>query len=205
MYDKNIYKCDVTCSWPSVTNCHTFSDPFPPRAWRTLWTAPMLNCSWTHLPKWPRIRPILVLWNAQTIWISVWSDDSHWPQFSVQNPLQCLQLVTWITFCGQRSAVFHFTLLAPFFVYYVTVDASSFHRMMSISISCCGLFCPKALGCLEHRIEGVSSRNDWCFFNAISFLRRRLATLHVGPPFIWWIAEAKDGAWRWADRRVDAV
>jgi len=22
-----------------VTKCHTFSDPRPPRAWRTLWTA----------------------------------------------------------------------------------------------------------------------------------------------------------------------
>ena len=27
MYEKNLYKRDVTCSWPSVTNCHTFSDP----------------------------------------------------------------------------------------------------------------------------------------------------------------------------------
>ena len=45
MYDKNLYKRDVTCSWPPppVTNCHTFSDPLPSRAWRTLWTAPMLN------------------------------------------------------------------------------------------------------------------------------------------------------------------
>src|SRR6218665_1502313 len=25
---------------PPVTNCHTFSDPLPPRALRTLWTAP---------------------------------------------------------------------------------------------------------------------------------------------------------------------
>jgi len=42
MYDKNFYKRDVTCSWPppSVTNCHTFSDPLPLWAWRTLWTAP---------------------------------------------------------------------------------------------------------------------------------------------------------------------
>ena len=31
MYVKKIYKCDVTCSLPlpSVTNCHTFSDPSP--------------------------------------------------------------------------------------------------------------------------------------------------------------------------------
>ena len=31
MYDKNLYKRDVTCSLPPppVTNCHTFSDPFP--------------------------------------------------------------------------------------------------------------------------------------------------------------------------------
>ena len=29
MYDKIIYKCDVTCSLSSVTNCHTFSDPLP--------------------------------------------------------------------------------------------------------------------------------------------------------------------------------
>src|SRR6218665_3130469 len=31
MYDKNLYKRDVTCSCPppSVTNCHTFSDPLP--------------------------------------------------------------------------------------------------------------------------------------------------------------------------------
>src|SRR6218665_3979739 len=29
MYDKFVYKCDVTCSLPPspVTNCHTFSDP----------------------------------------------------------------------------------------------------------------------------------------------------------------------------------
>jgi len=42
MYDKKLYKRDVTCSWPHppVTNCHTFSDPLLPRAWRTLWTAP---------------------------------------------------------------------------------------------------------------------------------------------------------------------
>src|SRR6218665_3573554 len=35
MYDKKIYKCDVTCFLPPplVTNCHTFSDPLPrPRA-----------------------------------------------------------------------------------------------------------------------------------------------------------------------------
>src|SRR6218665_1886535 len=34
-YDKKIYKCDVTCSFPpipSVTNCHPFSAPLPPRA-----------------------------------------------------------------------------------------------------------------------------------------------------------------------------
>ena len=32
MYDKNVYKRDVTCSWPlspSVTNCHSFSNPSP--------------------------------------------------------------------------------------------------------------------------------------------------------------------------------
>ena len=32
MYDKKMYKCDVTCSLrtpPPVTNCHTFSDPLP--------------------------------------------------------------------------------------------------------------------------------------------------------------------------------
>jgi len=31
MYDKQISKCDVTCSWPPppVTNCHTFSDHLP--------------------------------------------------------------------------------------------------------------------------------------------------------------------------------
>jgi len=28
-----------------VTNCHTFSDLLPPRAWRTLWTAPKVNCA----------------------------------------------------------------------------------------------------------------------------------------------------------------
>src|SRR6218665_800394 len=35
-------KCDVTCPWtPSpVTNCHTFPDPLPPRAGRTLRTVP---------------------------------------------------------------------------------------------------------------------------------------------------------------------
>ena len=45
MYNKKIYKRDVTCSWPlpSVTNCHTFSDP--PQAWCTLWTAP-----WESVP-----------------------------------------------------------------------------------------------------------------------------------------------------------
>jgi len=36
MYDKNIYKCDVTCSLPLP--CNTFSDPIPTRAWCTLWT-----------------------------------------------------------------------------------------------------------------------------------------------------------------------
>src|SRR6218665_3964130 len=32
MYDKKIYKCDVTCSLPPspVKNCHAFSDPLPP-------------------------------------------------------------------------------------------------------------------------------------------------------------------------------
>jgi len=31
MYAKKIYKCEVPYSWPPlpVTNCHTFSDPFP--------------------------------------------------------------------------------------------------------------------------------------------------------------------------------
>ena len=31
MYDKNLYKRDVTCSWPPppVRNCHTFSDLLP--------------------------------------------------------------------------------------------------------------------------------------------------------------------------------
>src|SRR6218665_2533814 len=32
MYDKKIYKCDITSSFPltpPVTNCHTFSDPSP--------------------------------------------------------------------------------------------------------------------------------------------------------------------------------
>jgi len=29
MYDKKIYKCDVTGSWPPSL-CHTFSDPLPP-------------------------------------------------------------------------------------------------------------------------------------------------------------------------------
>ena len=31
MYDKRMYKCDVTGSLPppSVTNCHTFPDPLP--------------------------------------------------------------------------------------------------------------------------------------------------------------------------------
>src|SRR6218665_3373446 len=34
MYDTNLYKRDFTCSLPPppVTNCHTFSDPLPPRA-----------------------------------------------------------------------------------------------------------------------------------------------------------------------------
>ena len=33
-----------TCAYPpSVTNCHTFSDPLPPPAWYTLWTAPNNN------------------------------------------------------------------------------------------------------------------------------------------------------------------
>jgi len=27
---------------PLVTNCHTFSDPLPPQAWRTFWTVPFL-------------------------------------------------------------------------------------------------------------------------------------------------------------------
>ena len=38
----------------------------------------------------------------------------------------------------------------------------------------------------------------------ITFLCRRLATLHVGPSFIRWTAAAQDGAGRRADQRVDA-
>ena len=41
MYDKNLYKCDVTCSWPPPPV--TPSCTPPPRAWRTLWTAPYFN------------------------------------------------------------------------------------------------------------------------------------------------------------------
>jgi len=42
MYDRNLYKRDVTCSGPP-SPCHKPSHllgPLPPRAWRTLWTAP---------------------------------------------------------------------------------------------------------------------------------------------------------------------
>jgi len=55
MYDKNMYKRDVTCSWhpsPSVTNCHTLSDTL--RAWRALWTA--LSYHW-RFSIWVNIRP----------------------------------------------------------------------------------------------------------------------------------------------------
>src|SRR6218665_2013318 len=33
---------------PPVTNCHTFSDPLPPRAWCTLWTAPLVSYTFNH-------------------------------------------------------------------------------------------------------------------------------------------------------------
>ena len=37
---------------PPVTNCHTFSDPLPPRAWRTLWTAPKTAAHHSANPLW---------------------------------------------------------------------------------------------------------------------------------------------------------
>ena len=39
------WQCDVTWSLPPppVTNCHTFSDPYPLGAWHTLWMAPILQ------------------------------------------------------------------------------------------------------------------------------------------------------------------
>ena len=47
MNDKNLYKHDVTISWPP-SPCHKLSHllgpPHPPRAWRTLWTVP----KWIH-------------------------------------------------------------------------------------------------------------------------------------------------------------
>ena len=52
MYDK--FFISVTShaldSPPSVTNCHTFSDLLPPRAWRTLWTAPFRLCLYLYRP-----------------------------------------------------------------------------------------------------------------------------------------------------------
>jgi len=48
MHNKKMYKRDITCSCPPVTNCHTFSDPH--RTWRTLWTAPMdSNMHWIFI------------------------------------------------------------------------------------------------------------------------------------------------------------
>src|SRR6218665_1950931 len=49
MYDKKMYKCDVTCSLPpplsqTVTPPRT---PSPPRAWRTLWTDPYYYLKYT--------------------------------------------------------------------------------------------------------------------------------------------------------------
>jgi len=44
MQDKKIYKRDVTCSWPPSPLSQTVTlsrTPSPPRAWRTLWTAPL--------------------------------------------------------------------------------------------------------------------------------------------------------------------
>ena len=42
MYDKNVYKRDVTCSWPPpLSQAATPSRTPPPRAWRTLCTAPI--------------------------------------------------------------------------------------------------------------------------------------------------------------------
>ena len=40
-YDKKMYKRDVTCFWPPLSQTVTPSwTPSHPRAWRTLWTAP---------------------------------------------------------------------------------------------------------------------------------------------------------------------
>ena len=48
---------------PSVTNCHTFSDPLqPPRAWRTLWTAPLRICCKSQLVNTKSTKP-LINWN----------------------------------------------------------------------------------------------------------------------------------------------
>ena len=41
MCDKNVHKCDITCTWPPPAHklSHLLGPP-PPRAWRTLWKAP---------------------------------------------------------------------------------------------------------------------------------------------------------------------
>ena len=54
MYDnKFISVTSQALDLSPVTNCYTISDPLPPRAWRTLWTA-LFNTSdreWCQLPK----------------------------------------------------------------------------------------------------------------------------------------------------------
>jgi len=50
MYDKFFYKCDVTCSLhPPLSQTVTPSwTPSPPRAWCTLWTAPIYSVTFCY-------------------------------------------------------------------------------------------------------------------------------------------------------------
>ena len=58
MYDKNLYKRDVTCSLhPPLSQTVTPSRSPSPRAWRTLWTAPMLT-----FPQYLGKRYIYFIW-----------------------------------------------------------------------------------------------------------------------------------------------
>jgi len=61
MYDNKMYKRDVTCSWPlPLSQTVTPSQTPPPRAWRTLWTAPHLTMP--SLPARVYLALTLVMW-----------------------------------------------------------------------------------------------------------------------------------------------
>ena len=61
---------------PSVTNCHTFLDPLPLRAWHTFWTAPSHSGCWKHKRE---LSPLTCCYNNQREW---WSAKVGWAQRS---------------------------------------------------------------------------------------------------------------------------